>query len=53
MGKSGRKKTKRAILAKKTEKAEKRQVNAAEHVRSLLELHKLQGVLLKQLETKV
>jgi hypothetical protein len=53
MGKSGRKKPKRAVFARKTQKAGKRQVKAAEHVRSLLELHKLQGVLLKQLETEV
>ena len=53
MGKSGRKKTKRAISTKKTQKTGKRQGKAAEHVRSLLELHKLQGVLLKQLEKEV
>ena len=53
MGKSGRKKTRRAVFTKKTEKAGKKQAKAAEHVRSLLELHKLQGVLLKQLEAEV
>jgi len=53
MGKSGRKNTRRAVFTKKTQKTGKRQAKPAEHVRSLLELHKLQGVLLKQLETEV
>jgi len=50
MAKSKRKKTKRAISAKKTKKC---QTKAAEYVSNLLELHKLQGVLLTRLEKEV
>jgi len=47
MTKSTRKK------AKKTKKTAKGQTKAAEYVSCLLELHKLQGVLLNQLEKAV
>jgi len=50
MAKSKRKKTKRAISVKKTKK---RQTKAAEYVSNLLELHKLQGVLLTRLQKEV
>lgn len=50
MAKSTRKKTKPATTAKKTAK---RQTKAAEYVDSLLELHKLQGLLLTKLRKQV
>ena len=53
MAKSARKRTKRAISAKKTEKTARRQTKAAEYVSNLLQLHKLQGVLLAQLNKEV
>ncbi len=56
MTKSVRKKTKGPIPAKKarkTKKNRKGQTKAVEYVDSLLELHKLQGVLLVQLEKEV
>lgn len=56
MAKSARKKTRGAIPAKKARKTKKNgkgQTKAAEYVNSLLELHKLQGVLLVQLDKEV
>ena len=56
MAKSTRKKAKRAKSSKKTKKMEKstnEQSKAAEYVGHLLELHKLQGVLLAQLYKEV
>ena len=56
MVKSTRKKTKRAIPAKKTKKTKKpakHQTKAAEYVSYLLELHKLQGALLTHLDKEV
>ena len=53
MVKSTRKKTKRAIPAKKTKKTAKHQTKAAEYVSYLLELHKLQGALLTHLDKEV
>lgn len=59
MEKSKRKKqkeaqvTKEAGKAKKTEKSTKGQTKAAEYVSHLLELHKLQGVLLERLKKGV
>jgi len=56
MAKSTRKKTKRAKSSKKTKKIEKstkEQSKAAEYVGHLLELHKLQGILLAQLYKEV
>ena len=50
MAKSARKKTKPATTVKKTAK---RQTKAAECVDSLLELHKLQGLLLAKLRKQV
>jgi len=50
MTRSKRKKTKRAIPAKKTKKG---QTKAAEYVSNLLELHKLQGALLTRLDKEV
>jgi len=50
MAKSTRKKTKGAISSKKTTKA---QTKVAEYLDCLLELHKLQGVLLAQLHKEV
>jgi len=45
--------TKGAGKAKKTEKSTKGQTKAAEYVSHLLELHKLQGVLLARLNKEV
>jgi len=53
MAESTRKNTKRTISAKKTKKTAVRQTKAAELVSSLLELHKLQGVLLTQLRKEI
>ena len=56
MAKSTRKKAKGAISAKKpkkSKKATKGQAKAAEYIDCLLELHKLQGVLLKQLTKEI
>lgn len=53
MAKSIRKKTKGTISEKKSRKTTKRKTNAAECIDCLLELHKLQGVLLAQLEKEV
>jgi uncharacterized membrane protein (DUF106 family) len=57
MAKSTRKKAKRAKSSKKTKKMEKsttkEQSKAAEYVGHLLELHKLQGVLLAKLYKEV
>ena len=50
MAKSKRKKTKEAISAQKTKES---QTKAAEYVSNLLELHKLQGVLLTRLKKEV
>ncbi len=49
MKKSKRKRTKRAVSAGKPKGSSK----AAEYVSNLLELHKLQGVLLKRLDKEV
>jgi len=56
MEKSKRKKEKRTLPAKKkkkTEKTTKDESKAAEYVSYLLELHKLQGVLLAKLDKEV
>lgn len=59
MTKSKRKKQKAAPVAKETrkptkaERATKGQTKAAEYVGNLLELHKLQGVLLTRLNKEV
>jgi len=53
MAKSTRKKAKKAIPAKKTKKPAEGQTKAAEYVNHLLELHKLQGVLLTRLKKEV
>ncbi len=56
MAKSTRKKTKEAVpskKAKKIDKTAKGRTKVAEYVSHLLELHKLQGVLLKRLDKEV
>jgi hypothetical protein len=53
MAKSTRKNTKRTISAKKTKKTVIRRKKADELISSLLELHKLQGVLLTQLRKEI
>jgi hypothetical protein len=59
MTKSARKKTSGAVPAKGAEKAKKAlktakgQTKAAEYVGNLLELHKLQGVLLGRLRREI
>jgi len=53
MAKSARKKAKAALSAKKSGKTEKGQSKAAEYVSHLLELHKLQGMLLAKLDKEV
>ncbi len=56
MAKSARKRTKGAIpvkKARKTKKNGKGQTKAAKYVDSLLELHKLQGVLLVHLDKEI
>jgi len=53
MAKSTRKNIKRTISAKKTKKTAVRRKKAAELISSLLELHKLQGVLLTQLRKEI
>jgi len=56
MAKVARKKTKRTIPSKRTQKTRKTikgKIKAAECVRHLLELHKLQEVLLVQLSKEV
>jgi len=53
MAKSARKKTKRATSTKKPKKVTEGQTKAAEYVGHLMELHKLQGVLLTRLHKEV
>lgn len=53
MAKSTRRGTKGRISAKKSKKTSKGQTKAAEYLDCLLELHKLQGVLLAQLRKEV
>ena len=53
MAKSTGKKTKKVTSAKKTMKTAKGQTKAGEYVSSLLELHKLQGVLLTRLDKEI
>jgi len=53
MAKSARKKAKTAITAKKSRKAGAEQSKVAEYVGCLLELHKLQGLLLSQLRKEI
>lgn len=56
MAKSARKREKKAMPAKKREKSKKTargQTQAAEYVSHLLELHKLQGVLLTRLHKEI
>jgi len=53
MVKSKTKKKKRIISAVKSRKADKEQTKAAEYVNYLLELHKLQRVLLHKLSKEV
>ena len=53
MAKSTRRGTKGRISAKKSKKTSKGQTKAAEYLDCLLELHKLQGVLLVQLRKEV
>ena len=53
MAKPARKKAKRAISARKTKKTTKSETKAAEYISCLLELHKLQGVLLNRLGKEV
>ena len=53
MAKYVRKRAKRAISAKKAKKTAQRQTKAAEYLSCLLELHKLQGVLLAQLRKEI
>jgi hypothetical protein len=56
MGKSARKRTKKTIQIKKAEgskRTDKGQTKAAEYVSCLLELHKLQGGLLNQLDKEI
>jgi hypothetical protein len=53
MVKSARKKSKAVIQAGKTKEPVKSRTKAKEYVGYLLELHKLQGVLLTELNKKV
>lgn len=53
MAESERKKAKGAISAKKTKKTVGGKTKAAECVSCLLDLHSLQGVLLKQLDKEI
>ena len=55
MVKSARKKTKKTIQikAKKSKRADKGRTKTVEYVSCLLELHKLQGGLLNQLDKEV
>lgn len=53
MAKSRKQKAKTPVPAKKKKKIAKGKTKAAEYVGSLLELHKLQGILLTQLEKQV
>lgn len=53
MAKSTRKKTKGTISRKKSRKTTKGKTNVAECIDCLLELHKLQGVLLAQLHKEL
>ena len=53
MAKSRKKSEKKAISVKKSNKIAAGQTKAGEYVTSLLELHKLQGVLLKRLEKEI
>ena len=47
------KKPKGAMSAKKTRRITQRQTKAAEYVSHLLELHKLQGALLRKIDKEV
>ena len=53
MAKVTKRKVKKAVSMKKKRKAAKSETKAAEYVSSLLQLHKLQGILLSQLEKQV
>ena len=53
MAKSIKKRVKGTIPAKKSKKTAKGQTKAAEYISCLLELHKLQGILLTHLEREV
>ncbi len=53
MAKSKRKKVKTAVSAKKMKKTTRRKTKGAEYVGYLLELHRLQGVLLNWLDKEV
>jgi len=53
MVKSARKKREKTMLKKKVKGFPDEQENAAEYVGYLLELHKLQGVLLNRLNKKI
>ena len=53
MAKAARKKTKRAVSAKKTRKTKKGQAKAVEYIDCLLELYKLQRVLLTRLREEL
>lgn len=53
MVKSARKKGEKTMLSKKVKGFPDRQETAAEYVGYLLELHKLQGVLLNRLNKKI
>jgi len=53
MAKSTRKKTKGAISAQKAGKTAAAQTKAGEYISCLLELHKLQGILLAQLHKEI
>jgi len=53
MAKSARKKKKAAISAKKPKKSAADRTKTAEYVSCLLELHKLQGVLLAELHKEI
>jgi len=53
MTKTIKKKTKKQVSAQKTRKITPSQTKAAEYVGYLLELHKLQGLLLAQLYKEI
>ena len=53
MTKTTRKKTKRPATTKKSTKTDRQYSKAAEYVGCLLELHKLQGLLLSRLRKQI
>jgi len=53
MKKNVKKQTKKAVTAKKGKKKKKNRADAAEYVSNLVELHKIQGAVLRLLQKSI